>query len=91
LPTLKLITQLIRMIYRVVSLCSDNTDHFLPLTTIIITKILMTSKPNKNMDSIGHGLLNDKQKYRKEETDAIEMKDRSKKYNYVNLDDQGIH
>jgi hypothetical protein len=51
----------------------------------------MTSKPNKNMDSIGHGLLNDKQKYRKEETDAIEMKDKSKKYNYVNLDDQGIH
>lgn len=50
----------------------------------------MTSKPNKNMDSIGRGLLNDKQKYRNGEADGVEMKEMSKKYNYVNFDDQGI-
>ena len=48
----------------------------------------MSSRANKNMDSIGNGLLNDKQKYRNGQPEAIEMKEISRKYDYVNFDDQ---
>jgi len=37
--------------------------------------ILMASKPNKNKESISKGLLNDKQKYRNGQPEAIEMRE----------------